>query len=272
MDMQVFRKRRGWRAGARLGAVAIALAALAATTTAASASAAAAKEGSATVSRSDASAAPVVGTAGGAVRGKTVGTADEFLGIPYAAPPVGQLRWRPPQPAAGWSGVRDATAFAPNCAQPGDLPFGIASMSENCLYLNVYAPAGGQHGGGRPAGHGLDTWRRPVARRGPGLRPGQLVADGTIVVTINYRLGALGFLAHPALADSPGGSSGNYGLMDQQAALRWVQRNIRQFGGDSRNVTIAGESAGGLSVLAQLASPARTGCSTGPSWRAAPSP
>jgi para-nitrobenzyl esterase len=195
--------------------------------------------------------APVVGTSGGAVRGVDAGTTDRFLGIPYAAPPVGPLRWRPPQPAATWHGVRAATAFAPHCAQPAGA-FGKASTSEDCLYLNVFAPSGHVnrnlpvmfwiHGGALVTGESDD------------YDPTNLVRDGAVVVTINYRLGALGFLAHPALAGRPGGSSGDYGLMDQQAALRWVQRNIGQFGGDKHNVTIFGESAGGLSVLSQVAS------------------
>ena len=133
-------------------------------------------------------------------------------------------------------------------------------ISENCLYLNVYTPTlrSSSSGGGRPVlvwihGGGLV---QDGARNYDGSK---LAADGTVVVTINYRLGALGFLAHPALASRPGGPAGNYGLMDQQAALRWVQRNIAQFGGDPHNVTIAGQSAGGLSVLAQLVSPGARG-------------
>jgi len=202
-------------------------------------------------------AGPVAGTANGAVRGLAVpisgGAVDEFLGIPYAAPPVGALRWRPPQPAASWSGVRDATRFAPHCPQLAG-PFGLASTSEDCLYLNVFTPrAGAQHpvmvwihGGALVTGESND------------YDPTQLVEDGVTVVTINYRLGALGFLAHPALADAAG-QSGDYGLMDQQAALRWVQRNIASFGGNPRNVTIFGESAGGLSTLSQVASPQAKG-------------
>ena len=129
---------------------AIALTALTATTTGASAGVTVARDGRA-ISHSGATAAPVVCTAGGAVRGKTTATTDEFLGIPYAAPPVGSLPLAPAAPAAGWKGVRDAGEFAPHCAQPGGTPFGIASTSEDCLYLNVYGPAGGQHSGtGRP--------------------------------------------------------------------------------------------------------------------------
>jgi para-nitrobenzyl esterase len=240
----------GWRAGARFCATAIALGTLAATAPAAAATAS---------TRHDQTAAPVVRTAAGVVQGKTSGGADEFLGIPYAAPPVGSLRWQPPQSAAGWAGVRNATKFGPNCAQPPGLPFGIGSTSEDCLYLNVYAPsASSRPAGGRPVLvwiHGGGLW----LGEGQDYDPAELVTDGAIVVTINYRLGALGFLAHPALAGHPGGPSGNYGLMDQQAALRWVQRNISQFGGSPHNVTVAGESAGGLSVLAQLASPGAHG-------------
>ena len=210
--------------------------------------------------------APIVTTEDGAVRGATTGIVDEFLGIPYAAPPTGNLRWRPPQPPARWWGVRDATQFAPSCPQPPS-PFAPPGpFSEDCLYLNVYTP-------GRDADHRLlrggDEDGRPVLVwiHGGGLTEdagrsydgSKLAADGTVVVTINYRLGALGFLAHPALASRPGGPAGNYGLMDQQAALRWVRGNIRRFGGDPHNVTIAGESAGGLSVLAHLVSPGSRG-------------
>jgi para-nitrobenzyl esterase len=195
--------------------------------------------------------APVVGTAGGAVRGMDVGPVDEFLGLPYAAPPIGRLRWRPPQPPAAWRGVRDATQFGPSCPQ-NVVAFPPGVISEDCLYLNVYTP-GLNRGDDRPVlvwihGGGLTT---DAARDYDGS---ELASNGIVVVTINYRLGALGFLAHPALATRPGGPTGNYGLMDQQAALRWVQRNIRRFGGNPHNVTIAGQSAGGLSVLAQLVS------------------
>ena len=198
----------------------------------------------------------VVATADGAVRGKTVAATDEFLGIPYAAPPVGALRWRPPQPPEAWSGVRQATTFAPHCPQPSSA-FGIASTSEDCLYLNVYRPAEAQvrnlpvmvwvHGG---------SLRTAASDE---YNPTGLVGHGVLVVTVNYRLGALGFLADSALASRPGGPAGDYGLMDQQAALRWVQRNIKSFGGNPRNVTLFGESAGGLSTLAQLVSPGARG-------------
>ena len=207
--------------------------------------------------------APVVWTGDGAVRGMTAGTLDEFLGIPYAAPPTGNLRWRPPVPPAPWWGVRDATAFAPSCPQPPSRSV-PGPFSEDCLYLNVYTPTlpGGDQdhrwrNGGDDGGLPVLVWIHGgglTQDAGRDYDPAKLAADGVAVVTINYRLGALGFLAHPALASRPGGPAGNYGLMDQQAALRWVQDNIWQFGGDPRNVTIAGESAGGLSVLAQMVS------------------
>ena len=196
---------------------------------------------------------PVAVTVNGAVRGLASGAVHEFLGIPYAAPPVGALRWQPPQPAAGWSGVRDATQFGPHCPQLAG-PFGQASTSENCLFLNVFTPS---HG----ASHPVMVWIHGgalVSGESDDYDPTQLVEDGVTVVTINYRLGALGFLALPALAEAYG-QSGDYGLMAQQAALRWVQRNIANFGGDPRNVTIFGESAGGLSTLSQVASPRAKG-------------
>jgi para-nitrobenzyl esterase len=207
--------------------------------------------------------APIATTDDGAVRGVAAGGINEFLGIPYAAPPTGHLRWRPPQPPAEWHGVRDATGFGPSCPQPppaeGNATFPPGPISEDCLYLNVYTPA---HSGGDL--RSSDEGGRPVLVwiHGGGLTsdasrnydPAKLAADGVVAVTINYRLGALGFLAHPALASRPGGPSGNYGLMDQQAALRWVRDNIARFGGSPHNVTIAGESAGGLSVLAHMVS------------------
>jgi para-nitrobenzyl esterase len=151
--------------------------------------------------------------------------------------------------------VRDADEFGASCAQEAS-PLTVASDAEDCLFLNVYAPRGRAHG--RPVmvwfhGGGL------VGGSGDFYDPAGLVRDGVVVVTINYRLGALGFLAHPALAAAPGGPSGDYGLMDQQAALRWVSRNAARFGGDPGNVTVFGESAGGLSVLSQLVSPGARG-------------
>jgi para-nitrobenzyl esterase len=197
-------------------------------------------------------AGPIAYVQGGAVRGAAVSGVDEFLGLPYAAPPIGNLRWRPPEPPRGWHGVRDATEFAPSCPQPPS-PFAPpAPFSEDCLYLNIYTPAL-RHHDHLP----VLVWIHGGGFTGDGARNydgSKLAADGTVVVTINYRLGALGFLAHPALASRPGGPAGNYGLMDQIAALRWVKRNIAQFGGDPHNVTIAGQSAGGVSVLDLLVS------------------
>jgi para-nitrobenzyl esterase len=238
----------GRRSRTRIGLAAIAIGALTASLTAVSASAA--------TTDHQGSGGPVITTTDGAVQGKAVGAVSEFLGLPYAAPPVGALRWQPPQPAAGWHGVRDATQFAPHCGQQPS-PFGIASTSEDCLYLNVFTPANLHKGRKRP----VMVWIHGgalVTGESNDYDPTQLVADGAIVVTINYRLGALGFLAHPALVGA-GGSSGDYGLMDQQAALRWVQRNISRFNGDPGDVTIFGESAGGLSVLSQLVSPGAHG-------------
>ncbi|NDU92732.1 MAG: carboxylesterase family protein [Ferrovum sp.] len=190
----------------------------------------------------------------GVVIGQTTAIMRQFLGIPYAAPPVGNLRWQPPQPAAAWSSPRTVTAFAPHCAQPASY-FGTASSSEDCLYLNVYIPYGiaqplpvmvWLHGGGFVAGES-DSYD-----------PTELVSSGVVVVTLNYRLGPLGFLAHPALA-AANGTAGNYGLMDQQAALKWVKTNIAAFGGDPANVTLFGESAGGLSTHSQIVSPLASG-------------
>lgn len=198
----------------------------------------------------------LVTTSSGTVQGSLFGNYRTFEGIPYAAPPVGSLRWAPPQPTA-WTGVRTAQAFGSQCIQAGPLgPVG----SEDCLFLNVVTPIepGGVaptnlpvmvfiHGGAFVSGSG-DLYATPVI-------PTQ---GNVILVTLNYRLGVFGFMAHSAL-DVPGVSSGNYGLMDQAAALQWVQQNIAQFGGDPANVTLFGESAGAYSVCAQLASPAAHG-------------
>ena len=237
----------GWRACTRLAVAGVTLGGLVAVAPAVGAST---LGGQAAAGASG----PVAGTANGAVRGLASGAVDEFLGIPYAAPPVGALRWQPPQPAASWSGVRDATQFAPHCPQSAS-PFGQASTSEDCLFLNVFTPS---H---QRAGSPVMVWIHGgalVTGESDDYNPAKLVEDGVTVVTINYRLGALGFLAHPALADA-NGQSGDYGLMDQQAALRWVQRNIASFGGNPHNVTIFGESAGGLSTLSQVASPQARG-------------
>jgi para-nitrobenzyl esterase len=203
--------------------------------------------------------AGVVPTDKGPVRGIETATTKQYLGIPYALPPVGELRWRAPQAPARWHGPRDASEFANHCPQP-ESPFGFESDTEDCLYLNVFAPnKGGKghakhlpvmvwfHGGALTVGETDD------------YDPSRLVQQGVVVVTVNYRLGYLGFLAHPALSAESGNGSGNYGLMDQQAALRWVQRNIAKFGGDADDVTIFGQSAGGLSVHTHLASPRSAG-------------
>ena len=197
----------------------------------------------------------VVTTDKGAVRGTSTETMRQFKGLPYAAPPVGALRWAPPQPAAAWTTTRDATAFANHCPQAAS-PFGSASTSEDCLYLNVYAPT-------TPGPHPVMVWIHGgalVTGESDDYDATALVAQGIAVVTINYRVGALGFLAHAALsAESNDKVSGNYGILDQQAALQWVKTNIAAFGGDPAKVTIAGESAGGFSVLTQMASPLASG-------------
>jgi para-nitrobenzyl esterase len=199
---------------------------------------------------------PVVGTVGPAMH--------TFLGVPYAEPPVGPLRWAPPVAKAAWTTPRDASAYGPRCAQIGG-PFGESGTDEDCLSLNVYVPH-------RKAVPERDLkGKRPVMvwihggafqnGSAENYDPTKLLAAGdVIVVTINYRLGVLGFLAHPALsAESADGVSGNYGILDQQLALRWVRDNIRAFGGDPRRVTIFGESAGGMSVHVHLASPGAAG-------------
>lgn len=197
-----------------------------------------------------------VSTRQGVVEGVEASTHHQYLGIPYAAAPVGARRWAAPAEPASWSGVRNATSFGPHCPQaatPG-LGYGYPGGQEDCLYLNVYAPK-------KPGPHPVMVWIHGgafVLGRSNNYVPTRLVDQGVVVVTINYRLGALGYLAHPALADAAG-RSGNYGYLDQVAALKWVQSNIAAFGGDAGNVTLFGQSAGGLSVLAQLASPLAKG-------------
>ncbi|MCW7537337.1 carboxylesterase family protein [Aquabacterium sp. A7-Y] len=197
-----------------------------------------------------------VETRAGTVQGSETNTTRAWLGIPYGAPPSGERRWRAPEPAAAWSGVRPATVHGPHCPQPDTAPlqYGTPGGQEDCLYLNVYAP--------RSAGpHPVMVWIHGGAfylGRSNGYDPTRLVEQGIVVVTLNYRLGALGFLAHPALNDAEG-RSGNYALMDQQLALRWVQDNIAAFGGDPGQVTVAGQSAGGSSVVAHLVSPDAAG-------------
>jgi para-nitrobenzyl esterase len=217
---------------------------------------------------------PLAITEDGVFRGVATSTMHQFLGIRYAQAPVGDLRWRAPRRAAHVDGIQDATQFANHCPQPGS-PFGLPSISEDCLFLNVFTPLQqGSSGKGGDGGHGRGLpvmfWMHGgalVVGEGDDYNPQRLVAQGVIVVTINYRLGALGFLAHPALSaeaadrdnnddmDHAAPGSGNYGIMDQQLALKWVKRNIAAFGGDPRNVTIFGESAGGLSTFSNLVSP-----------------
>ncbi|MFI5509258.1 carboxylesterase/lipase family protein [Mycobacterium sp. NPDC051804] len=197
----------------------------------------------------------VVQTVSGSVRGLVSVDHRLFAGIPYAAPPVGELRWQPPAPAAEWTGFRDATQAGPRCVQDVSNDIDQRATSEDCLTLNVWTPPpSGEkrpvmvwiHGGSFINGSGDIYDSRWLASRGD-----------VVVVTINYRLGTLGFLAHPALG--PAGDVGNYGLADQQAALRWVRDNIAEFGGDPDKVTIAGESAGGMSVCDHLVAPASAG-------------
>ncbi|MDK2748903.1 MAG: carboxylesterase family protein [Brevundimonas sp.] len=200
--------------------------------------------------------------------GRLIGSSDagttRYLGVPYARPPVGDLRWRDPRPVEAWTGVRDATRFAPACPQTGvSMPGEPSSPTdEDCLYLNIWTPDA----------TGLDgqSWPVIVWVPGGGLTNGStsiplydgvaLTRRGVVVVTVAYRLGALGFLAHPELtAESGMGGSGNYGLMDQIAALEWVRDNIAAFGGDPERVTVAGQSAGATSVSILMASPRAKG-------------
>jgi para-nitrobenzyl esterase len=200
---------------------------------------------------------PVVRTENGALRGVRSDGVDSFLGVPYAAPPVGALRWRAPRPAASWRGVRDAVAYGNRCAALAS-GNGPESDTEDCLYLNVQRPATARPGDRLPVyffihGGGLVNGSSNQHDGGLIIRN-----TGIVVVTINYRLGVFGYLAHPALT-AEAGESGDYGFMDQQAALRWVRSNIGAFGGDPRQVTIGGESAGGWSTCAHLTAPGSRG-------------
>ena len=199
----------------------------------------------------------------GALQGSIDGGLRVFKGVPYAAAPVGANRWKPPQPAPRWEGVRPATGFGPACiqptrGQPNLYSVDLGPTSEDCLTLNVWAPAKAEktpvlvwiHGGALVSGSSKE----------PLYDGARLAGRGVVVVSINYRLGVFGYLAHPELsAESIKGVSGNYGLLDQIEALKWVQANIAAFGGDPANVTIAGESAGGLSVMYLMASPLAKG-------------
>jgi len=212
---------------------------------------------------SDSKNGPIVKAPAGAVEGQMEGGLRVFKGIPYALPPVGARRWQPPSPMPRWTGVRKATEFGPACFQPQNPGKSIYSwipvpLSEDCLTLNIWAPAGARkapvffwiHGGALTTGSSRDA-----------LYDGtKLAGQGIIVVSLNFRLGVLGWLAHPELSkESPLGVSGNYALLDLIQGLKWVRQNIGAFGGDPANVTIAGESSGGLSVMYLMASPPARG-------------
>lgn len=199
----------------------------------------------------------LVHTRSGLVRGVIEGNLRAFRGLPYAAPPVGSLRWRPPEPAPGWAGIRDASSFGPLC--PQITAAGNLTGNEDCLTLNIFTaadqPAHDQpvvvffHGGGNARGSGSQpSFDKPL-----------LATHGVIVVTAEYRLGILGQFVHPALSAEGGGSSGNYLMMDMIAALRWVRENIGAFGGDADRVMVFGQSAGSYETEGLLASPAAQG-------------
>lgn len=208
------------------------------------------------VSRAAVAQGLVVAVSEGQLQGDSKNGVAVFRGIPYAQPPVGELRWRPPIPAKPWHGVREATKFASECAQ-NPIWGHPKVVDEDCLYMNVWTPAMPPsppkpvmvwiHGGGNVAGSGNENFEN-------------LARHGVVLVSFNYRLGVFGFFAYPALTDeSPHHSSGNYGLMDQILALQWVQQNIARFGGDPANVTIFGESAGGMDVNLLMTAPAAKG-------------
>ena len=200
-----------------------------------------------------------VKTANGIIEGVNDSGIRTFKGIPFAQPPVGDLRWKAPQPVKNWEGVRKADQFGPRAMQRpifGDMQFRSDGMNEDCLYLNVWTPAKTDeerlpvlvyfYGGGLFAGDGSE----------PRYDGESMARKGIVALTVNYRLTVFGFFAHPELTkESPNNASGNYGFLDQQAALQWVRENIAAFGGDPTQVTIAGESAGSVSVSAQMASP-----------------
>jgi carboxylesterase type B len=243
---------RGKAAGLVLAAATLAATALAAGAPAASAASAHPGQGL------------IAATDKGLVEGKYAEGADQFLGMPYAAPPTGALRWQAPQPAPRWHGIRQATSYGGTCAQLAS-GNGPRVDNEDCLYLNVFTPPGSVTSG-RDRGHsGLPVL---VMIHGGGLTSGSgnqhdgsliVTTDHIVVVSLNYRLGPFGFLDIPGLGTTASTANGNYGLLDQEAALRWVHRNIAAFGGDPAKVTIDGESAGGWSVCALLASPPARG-------------
>jgi len=196
--------------------------------------------------------APAAKIKQGALKGAVVEGVEEFWGIPYAAPPVGELRWKPPTAAAGWTGERDASHAGPSC-QPSQK----GEYTEDCLFANVTRPAGAKAGQKLP----VYVWIHGGAftgGSGAGVDGTSFAKKGIVVVSVNYRLGRLGFFAHPALTAENGGTSANYGLADNIAALKWVQGNVGAFGGDPKKVTIGGESAGAILVnLLMLAPPAQ---------------
>ncbi len=221
------------------------------------------QENTTTVSPSEARRSSIVNSPAGKIEGLIEGRLHVFKGIPYVLPPVGPARWRPPSPMPRWKGVRKATEFGAACLQPRPQLSNIYTrdpmpMSEDCLTLNIWTPTDARnapvffwiYGGALVGG----------ASREPFYDGTRLANQDIVVVSLNYRLGVLGWLAHPELsAESPAGVSGNYGLLDQIEALRWVRRNIGSFGGDPSNVTIAGESAGALSVMYLMGAPAARG-------------
>ncbi|WP_454691595.1 carboxylesterase/lipase family protein [Achromobacter aloeverae] len=203
---------------------------------------------------------PIASTTDGPIVGFAREGLNHYLGIPYAAPPIGDLRWQPPARPRAWHEVFAATKFGPSCAQGMDLrPFADSSLSEDCLYLNVFSQ---EKAPSKPASRPVMVWIFGGGLNGgdsDSYDPTGLVRQGdVVVVTINYRLGALGYLALPSLYQD-GKPIANYGFLDQQMALRWIQANIASFGGDPHNVTIFGESAGGRSVLFHLVAPGSAG-------------
>lgn len=206
-------------------------------------------------------AAQTVVTASGAVKGATSNAVTAFKGIPYAAAPVGPNRWRAPQPVAAWNGERDASVYGADCAQapfPPDAAPIVTTPAEDCLYLNVWKPAAARAGAKLPVMVWVHGGGFVNGGSSPGVYSGvNFARDGVVMVSLNYRLGRFGFFAHPGLADE--GFGGNFGFLDQIAALKWVQANVAAFGGDPANVTIFGESAGGMSMHMALQSPLARG-------------
>ncbi|WP_332776353.1 carboxylesterase/lipase family protein [Polaromonas sp.] len=201
-----------------------------------------------------------VTTENGSVKGLAKGDAEVYLGLPFAAPPMGSLRWAPPERAASWQGVRDGTVAGPSCPQRAASPVIGRTENEDCLYLNLYRPAGAASGASLPVlvyvHGGANTVGGAVQIDGARMA----AENGVVVVAINHRLGSLGFLNHPALAQQAKDRlAGNYALLDIKAALEWVQRNIRAFGGNPNKVTLGGTSSGGTNVCAVLVNPGTAG-------------